>query len=171
MLAERSTRPPYSSTDETVVGIAERPGDAHSAGARLASRPPRLGRHRAGEVNSGPGGSCREEGPADRQPNRYHPSREKSRPVREGQGARAGGAWRGCVDCWQCRRDRRPAPAPRPRGASVAGAQHVATGEGQERQPLNLFGWPLGRPKSAGTSGPLLTVACDQHPVVAWLRV
>ena len=123
--------------------------DVHSEGAHSASRPPAHGQRPVGGVSFVPGESCRAGGPTDRQPNRYRLSRGRSRPARVGQGARAGGAWRGCVDCWQCRRDRRPAPAPRPRGASVAGAPHGATGEGQERQPLTLCGWPLGRPKSA----------------------
>ena len=122
MLAGRSTRPHCWSTDETAADIAERPGDAHSEGARLASRPPGHGRRPVAGVSYAPGGSCRAEGPTDRQPNRYRPSRGRSRPARVGQGARAGGAWRGCVDCWRCRRGRRPAPAPLPRGVKRGGS-------------------------------------------------
>ena len=88
----------------------------------LASRPPSPGPRRVGGVSCVPGESCRAAGPSDHRPNRYRLSRARSRPARGGQDARAGRAWRGYADCWRCRRGRRPAPAPRPRGASVSGS-------------------------------------------------
>src|SRR5712691_363984 len=167
MFVSPRTRVHFWSTDETVVDIAERPGDSHSEDDRLVSRRPWPGRRLVAGVRCVLDGTYRVSGLSARQPNQYHRGVGRSHPGHVSQDVRGVKASRDCADCSQCRLGILSAPVQLLLASGVTEARNDATAAMLELRLLSQGGAHPRIPETEETIA-RLPMGTFGHRAVVW---